>query len=61
MYIVEIKTVVFLSFCEIVACNKQLLVEQEENWKQRGSCETLWATEKGNEVSCLKNLIRKLS
>jgi len=41
MYIVEIKTVVFLSFCEIVACNKQLLVEQEENWKQRGSCETL--------------------
>ncbi|MBT4331771.1 MAG: T9SS type A sorting domain-containing protein, partial [Candidatus Cloacimonetes bacterium] len=53
MYIVEIKTVVFLSFCEIVACNKQLLVEQEENWKQRGSCETLVASSYGGEMKII--------
>jgi len=44
MYLVEIKSVIFLSFCEIVACNKQLLAKQEEEQEERGSCQTLQAT-----------------
>ena len=46
MYLVEIKSVIFLSFCEIVACNKQLLAKQEEEQEERGSCQTLQATKK---------------